>query len=296
MEKSRLLFSMRPKQWHNRFVTNKKQLDDCIAFQIAARSSHLIRCNGSSDVPGIQPGSAIHVKGRNVYNNNDELFGDFTIVSVQHICDGQGHYNNEFVAAPASVKAPPVQPFAEPRCETQSALVTDNYDPRGLGRIRVRFHWMKENEKSPWLRVTTPHAGNGKGFFAIPEIGEEVIVAFEGDHPARPYVIGSVYHGKAPSHFSTEQNDLKVFQSRSGNKILLDDSAGSVLIEDKDGNLLKLDGAGAVQVTSKERVVFRCGDATIEMKKDGTICLNGKEVAIKGESLVDVKGRMITLN
>jgi len=77
---------------------------------------------------------------------------------------------------PASVKAPPVQSFVEPCCETQSALVTDNYDSRGLGRIRVKFHWMNGNEKSPWLRVTTPHAGDGKGLFVMPEIGEEVIV------------------------------------------------------------------------------------------------------------------------
>jgi type VI secretion system secreted protein VgrG len=296
MEKSKLLFSMQPKQWHNRHVTNKKQLDDYIALQTATRSSHMVRCNGSSDVPWIQPGSPIHVKSRNVYNNNDELYGDFTIISVQHVCDGQGHYNNEFVAVPASVKAPPVQPFAEPRCESQSALVTDNYDPKGMGRVRVRFHWMNENEKTPWLRVTTPHAGSGRGLFVMPEIDEEVIVAFEGDHPAKPYIVGSVYHGKAKCNFSTEQNDLKVFQSRSGNKILLDDNAGSILIEDKVGNRLKLDGAGAVQVTANKSVVLRCGNATIEMKKDGTICLNGENVAIKGKSLVKVRGKLIKLN
>lgn len=296
MEKSRLLFSMQPKQWHNRYVTNKKQLDDCMALQAAARSSHMVRCHGSSDVPGIHPGGAIHVKSRNVYNNHDELYGDFTIISVQHVCDGQGHYNNDFMAVPATVKAPPVQPFAEPRCESQSALVTDNHDHKGLGRIRVKFHWMNEHEKTPWLRVITPHAGSGKGLFVMPEIGEEVIVAFEGDHPARPYIIGSVYHGKAKCDFSTEGNNLKVFQSRSGNKIELDDQAGSILIQDKDGNRLILDGAGAVQVNSKEKVVLRCGDATIEMKKDGTICLNGKEVKITGKRLVDIRGRMIRLN
>jgi Rhs element Vgr protein len=296
MEKSQLLFSLQPKQWHNRYVTNKKQLDDSIAIQATARSSNMVRCNGSSDVPGIQPGGMIHVKGKNVYNNNDELYGAFTIISIQHVCDGQGHYNNQFVAVPATVKAPPVQPFIEPRCESQSALVTDNYDPKGLGRIRVRFHWMNGNERTPWLRVTTPHAGSGKGLFVMPEIDEEVIVAFEGDNPVKPYVIGSVYHGKAKCNFSTEQNDLKVFQSRSGNKILLDDKAGSILIEDKDGNHLKLDGAGAVQITSKESVVLRCGNATIELKKNGKICLNGKEVAITAKTLVEVRGRKITLN
>lgn len=296
LEKSRLLYTALPKQWHNQFITNKKQLTDFIRRQAAWRNSHMIRCNGSSDLPGIQPGVIIHVQGKNMYTANQELFGDFIIVSVQHACNGRGHYSNDFVAVPSSVEVPPVTHFPEPRCETQSALVTDNYDSRGLGRVRVRFHWMNGNEKSPWLRVATPHAGNGKGWFSMPEIGEEVLVGFEGDHPAKPYVIGSVYHGNATCAFSTEENDVKIFQSRSGNKILLDDGAGSVLIEDQDGNRLKLDGTGAVQVISRDRIVLSCGEATIEMKKDGVICLNAKKIAVTGNDLVTIQGNLIKLN
>ncbi len=98
--------------------------------------------------------------------------------------------------------------------EAQSAIVTDNHDPKGLGRIRVKFHWMTDGEKSPWLRVTSLYGGDGKGMFFIPEIGEEVMVGFEGNSPTKPYIIGTVYNGKAKTNFSNQDNDVKVLQTK----------------------------------------------------------------------------------
>jgi type VI secretion system secreted protein VgrG len=295
IEKSRLLYPAVP-QWHNRVLTGKKQLDDLVAIQTALQEARTVYCNGCSDVPSLQPGSYICVKGYNVYNNQDEVYGDFIVFSVTHTCEGQGHYRNEFMAVPASVKVPPVPFIAEPRCDTQSAIVTDNHDIQGMGRIRVRFHWMKDNEKSPWLRVASTHAGHGKGFFALPEIGEEVIVSFEGDHPGKPYVVGCVYNGRSTCSFANATNDIKVFQSRSGNKIELDDRAGSVLIKDKHGNCMKLDGAGTVQVSANDTLVLRCGRAIIELDKDGTITMNGKEISMSANGEVRVQGEKIRLN
>jgi uncharacterized protein involved in type VI secretion and phage assembly len=161
----------------------------------------MVRINGNSSHPGVQVGATISVEGKNVFSQADEAFGEYTVISVSHSCDGQGNYSNDFIAIPSSVKVPPETNCPESYCETQSAMVTDNHDDKGLGRIRVKFHWMEGSEKSPWLRVTTPHAGEGKGMFIMPEVGEEVIVGFEGDSPTKPYIIGAVYHGKAKNSF-----------------------------------------------------------------------------------------------
>jgi uncharacterized protein involved in type VI secretion and phage assembly len=147
-----------------------------------------------------------------------------------------------------------------PHCETQSALVTDNHDPKGLGRIRVKFHWMDGTEKTPWIRVTSPHGGSGKGMFFMPEIGEEVIVGFEGDSPTKPYIIGAVYHGKANTTFSNAGNDVKALQTRSGTKLIMNDKDGSVLVEDKDGNSVLLDGAGNITVKANKTVTIDATD------------------------------------
>jgi Rhs element Vgr protein len=278
LNKSQQFYGMQPKQWHNNFLTNKKQLDDFINARAAMQSSNMVRFNGSSDHPGMQLGGSVNIQGTNVFSQSNEMFGDYTLIGVSHYCDGQGNYSNDFVAIPASVKMPPVTQYAEPHCETQSALVTDNHDQKGLGRVRVKFHWMGDGEKSPWLRVTSPHGGNGKGMFFIPEVGEEVIVGFEGDSPIKPYVIGTVYHGQAKTDFSNEQNDVKALQTRSGNLIVMNDKEGSVHVADAKGNDMMIDGSGNVKITASESITLTCGDAKIEMKKDGTINITGKQI------------------
>ena len=112
-----------------------------------------------------------------------------------------------------------------------------------------------------------------------------MIVGFEGDSPAKPYVIGSVYHGKAKNSFANGGNDVKTFQSRSGNKMVLDDKAGSVFVEDKDGNSMKMDGAGKIDVVSNQTITLTCGEASVEMKKDGSITISGKEISINGKTI-----------
>jgi type VI secretion system secreted protein VgrG len=303
-EKSTALYTMQPKQYHNHFLRDKKQLDDLVNIQAAMQNSDVIRFNGVSDMPGMQPGAMITVKGRNMYDQQRELYGDFTIVSIDHFCDGQGNYTNHFTAVPASLKFPPVTPFAEPRCETQSALVVENNDVKGLGRVRVKFHWMTNEERTPWLRMTMPHAGDGKGIFIMPEIGEEVIVAFEGDNSAKPYVIGTVFHGKAKAAFASSNNHIKAIQTRSGNKIVMNDQEGSIQVEDKDGNHVKMDGSGNIKVISNNSMTFECGESKIEIRKDGVISITGKTIdisssgntAINANATVAVKGSLITLN
>ena len=283
LQKSEQFYATKPKQWHNHFLTNKKQLEDHVNTRAAMQGSNMVRFNGSSGHPGIQVGGSISVQGKNVYSNSDEALGDYTVIAVNHSCDGQGNYSNDFVAIPASIKMPPVTAYEEPRSETQSALVTDNHDPKGLGRIRVKFHWMGGSEKTPWLRVTSPHGGKGKGMFFIPETGEEVIVGFEGDSPTKPYIIGTVYHGKANTTYSNSDNDVKAIQTRSGNKIVMNDKEGSVFIEDKNSNSVKIDGAGNINVISNKSIVLTCGDSKIEMKKDGTIEITGKKITINAK-------------
>jgi type VI secretion system secreted protein VgrG len=246
----------------------------------------------------------LSIRNNNNLHSSEQYNGEFTITSITHHCGSMGSYYNTFTAVPATIKVPPVIPPVEPRCETQSALVVENHDYKGLGRIRVKFHWMNGLERTPWLRVATPHAGNGKGMFIIPEVGEEVIVGFEGDSAAKPYVIGAVFHGKAKSDFGNSGNDIKAIQTRSGNKIVMNDQEGSVQVEDKEGNFLKIDGTGNVKVVSNKSMSFECGHSKIEMNQDGTINITGAKIVttatetarINASTKVEVKGALITLN
>lgn len=294
LQASKTVYGSQPKAWNNQFLTNKKQQDDVVNIRMAMRSSSHVRFNGNSGHPGVALGGQVDVQGQNAFNSSSEVYGEFTVINVNHYVDSQGNYSNDFVAIPASIKMPPVTPLPEPHCETQSAIVTDNNDPRGLGRVRVKYHWMNGSEKSPWMRVTTPHAGGGKGMYFIPEVDEEIISGFEGDSATKPYIIGAVYHSKANNAFGNAGNDVKALQSRSGNKVILNDKDGSVFVEDKDGNNVLIDGKGNINVFSKETMTFTAGEAglsVITMKKDGTIDINGKNITIVGtESVTTASG------
>ena len=290
------MYTSNPKQWGNYYITNKKQLDDVVNIQAAMRSAQHVRFNGSSGHPSVALGGSISVNGQNIYSAAEEGFGDYTVVSVNHYTDGQGNYNNDFVAIPASINVPPTNIIADPICETQSAMVTDNHDERGLGRIRVKFHWMNGAEKTPWIRVTSPHGGGGKGMHFIPEVGEEVIIGFEGDSPFNPYVIGTVYHGKANASYSDAGNDVKALQTRSGNKLVMNDKDGSVNLTDKGGADMLFDGAGnanmhakkVITINGEEQISLICGEASITLFKDGTIVINGKEIFTDGKTSVNM--------
>jgi uncharacterized protein involved in type VI secretion and phage assembly len=289
LQASNTVYATQPKLWNNQFVSNKKQLDDAINIRAAMQSSNAVRFNGNSGHPGVKLGNTISVQGNNVYSNSGENYGDHTVVSVNHYFDGQGNYTNEFTAVPATIKVPPVSSRNVPHIETQSAMVTDNHDPKGLGRVRVKLHWMNGAEKTPWIRVTSPHGGGGKGMFFIPEVGEEVILGFEGDSPTKPYVIGTVYHGKASNSFGNGGNDVKALQTRSGTKMLLNDKDGSVFVEDKDGNSMKMDGAGNIFFKSNKTVTIEATDEIKLLTKLVSIGTTEREA-----NLIDMRSKNFT--
>jgi uncharacterized protein involved in type VI secretion and phage assembly len=284
LQASNNVYATQPKIWNNQFVSNKKQLDDAVNIRTAMQSSNTVRFSGSSSHPGVKLGGTINVQGQNMYSLSGENYGEYTILSVSHYFDGNGNYNNEFSAVPSSIKVPPVRVANMPHSETQSALVTDNHDPKGLGRVRVKMHWMNGAEKTPWIRVTSPHGGGGKGMFFIPEIGEEVIIGFEGDSPVKPYVIGTVYHGKASNTYSNGGNDVKALQTRSGNKVIMNDADGSVFVEDKDGNSMLIDGAGNITIKSNNTVTI---DATNE------ITFKTKKITMLAENEIDMQSKVL---
>ncbi|MGJ7031968.1 type VI secretion system Vgr family protein [Niabella hirudinis] len=268
---SKTVYGTLPKQWNNKFLTNKKQQDDVANLKSAVESSKLVQFKGQSGHPGVALGTRIEVSGNNVFTMGPEGYGEYLVTAVNHRVDARGNYENDFTAVPSSIKVPPVTVPGDPVCETQSAIVTDNNDYNGLGRVRVKFHWMNGSEKTPWIRVTSPHGGGDKGHFFIPEIGEEVIIGFESESPTKPYVIGTVYHGNAHSNFSNAQNDLKVIRTRSGHTIEFSDAgAGThIIIKDPGGNEIYLDTTGKnITITAPETMTFNAKNININAEQN----------------------------
>jgi type VI secretion system secreted protein VgrG len=313
--KSTAFFTTAPKSYEHEYISTKNELDQKVSLQAASQSSNMLRFTGSSTKFDVQLGNDV-----NISHNN----GSYKIIEVTHSCDGQGNYYNDFTAIPASIMIPPVTAYAEPACETQMAVVTKNHDKGNMGRVQVRFHWMNSNENTPWLRVSSMHGGKGKGMHFTPEVGEEVIVGFENGNPTKPFVMGTIYTGGSTTSFGNSGNDVKALQTRSGNKLVLNDSEGSVLLTDKGGADMKFDGAGNVvkntnknhtnntgdvhtinvgkgsesvlkmdkggniEITAKTNLKITVGNTSFEMKSDGTIIAGGKIIAIGASEAIAI--------
>lgn len=104
-------------------------------------------------------------------------------------------------------------------------MVTDNKDPDGLGRVKVKYPWQGVENQSDWAWIASLYAGNGRGAVFIPEIGDEVLVAFDQGAIDRPVVIGGLWNrkDKPPETNSDGRNNTKMIRSRSGHKIVFSD-------------------------------------------------------------------------
>ena len=79
------------------------------------------------------------------------------------------------------------------------ALVVDIADPDGQGRVKVTLPWSPDaggSRYEAWARLATLMAGNNRGSWFIPDVDDEVLVAFEGGDPRRPYVVGGLWNGR----------------------------------------------------------------------------------------------------
>ena len=214
----------------------------------------LMQVRGKSRNPHLRIGGFIKLK-----DINDKPMESYRIIDIKHHQSGYD-YENEFIAIPDVYIAYYYDEQALPRAEQQVARVTDNNDPKGLGRVRVQFIWQEKHQtKTPWIRVVQPHAGGGKGFYFIPEIGEEVWVDFEDQNAERPFVVGSNYNGKEYSPFHNTNNDIKAIQTRSGHKLVFTEDE-SILLSDKNGNTLRFDTQGKnIEISAPESISLCAG-------------------------------------
>jgi uncharacterized protein involved in type VI secretion and phage assembly len=177
-------------------------------------------------------------------------------------------------------------------------VVTNNKDEEGLGRVKVKFPWLSEQDESYWARVVTPMAGKDRGMYFLPEKDDEVLVAFEHGMIEFPYIIGALWNGqdKPPESNNDGKNNKRVIKSRSGHQIILDDTENNeqIIIRDKTGkNEIIIDSKNhAITVrVEKDMVVEVMGKVNIN-NPDGELVIETKKMILKGELEVEKNSRL----
>ncbi len=167
-------------------------------------------------------------------------------------------------------------------------LVTNLVDPENRGRVKVEYP--RSGEESDWARLVSPMAGKQRGLFLRPEVGDEVLVAFELGDPREAYVLGGVWSETDPppaDDGKAEENNWRFLRSRSGHLVKLDDTEGSEVIEivDKDGERkVIIDSAG-----QKIQVICDSGDVEVTAGA-GTVKVEAQNVEVEAQN-VEVKAQ-----
>ena len=216
-----------------------------------------ILARGVSRNVRLKPGEKVRIEG-----SNFTAEGDYGLVSVIHHYDQSNGYRNEFTATVWMDYSGAEQPRPKRMTGVVSARVVKHNDPRSMGRVQIKYDWMDESMTS-WARMTTPSAGGGRGFMFMPEIGDEVLVAFEHGDPERPYIVGALWNGvdTAPRQGFWEEegtesagsngiqvardvarNDIKRIVTKSGHRIQMVDVKGreSIVISTPGGQVIQL--------------------------------------------------------
>ncbi|MEI3791326.1 MULTISPECIES: type VI secretion system Vgr family protein [unclassified Chryseobacterium] len=248
-----------------------------------SKASEVFITSGSTTVPFLYPGCTADIEMRKTDTNDTSYFTKLMIVEVTHEVNARGYYDGNFEAIAADTGFIPRPEFETPKAEPQFAKVISNIDPLNQGRVKVQFDWQGGPDTTEFVRVMTPDAGSSdkvsknRGFMAVPEVGDQVIVNFVHQHPDRPFVMGGMFHGGIGGGGGTG-NNIKSLSSRSGNKLELNDGEGSVFLTDQGGANMKFDGAGNAQTNANNNKTVNVGNNnTVNAGSTSSINVGGKD-------------------
>ena len=174
-------------------------------------------------------------------------------------------------------------------------IVTNNHDPENLHRVKVRFPWLDELAESHWARVASPMAGKGRGAYFLPEVDDEVLIAFEHGSIDFPYVVGALWNGKdePPESNSDGLNEHRTIRSRSGHVLRFVDKDGSESIEiiDKSGKntIVVSSRDDTITIESHSDITITSRSGKLKMSAAGIEMTSQTDVKIKAGSTMDVQ-------
>jgi uncharacterized protein involved in type VI secretion and phage assembly len=153
-------------------------------------------------------------------------------------------------------------------------VVTNSADLLGLGRVQVRLPWMPGYE--PWARLATPSAGRGRGIYAIPQTGDEVVLAFHQGDVNEPIVIGSLWNNvdRPPFGTLTDPEDKRAIRTPAGHRLVFSDLEQSITVTHAGGHTVTV-SAGSIELETSEStaklMLSASGAITIEANTDLTL-------------------------
>jgi uncharacterized protein involved in type VI secretion and phage assembly len=208
------------------------------------------------------------------------------------------------------------QRTAQPVYGVTLGVVTDINDTKNLGRVKLRFPWLSNRVESAWARIAAPWGGQRRGSYLLPEVDDEVLVAFRHGDLAYPYVLGFVWSEKDPPPEETPLRNRRELRSKRGNLLVFDDTKGkeSLTMRSPNGFQVTVDeGARQVRISDstdqleiavtagKEgqagriSITAKTGDIRIGAQA-GKVSVEGQSVDVKATGQLLLKGATVQIN
>lgn len=194
-------------------------------------------------------------------------------------------------------------------------IVTDNQDPEGLGRVRVRFPWLADDSESTWSRIASFMAGAERGAVFLPEVDDEVLVAFEQGDINYPFIIGALWNTQdtPPEANADGSNNIRMIRSRSGHEVVFndDDSGGAsleirtsaghqIILDDATGQekiqILDKSGNNSIEFDSTQNSINIESMATLKLKSQSIEIEAGASLKISASGILEINGSLVKIN
>ncbi len=271
----------------------------------------------------ILPGKQLRIGGVGT-----RFSGDYYVTSTTHHYTNHEGYSTSFVVGgrrtatlAESVDAGSALVSPAGFHGVSTAVVTNVEDPDDLMRVKVKFPWLDDQLESDWVRIASPDAGPDRGIQFLPEINDEVLVAFEHGDVNRPYIIGSLWNGKSKppkgnkAVFKSGKVNERIIQSRTGHVVILDDTPGEekIIIRDKSkkneiiidskssamnikiGKDINIEAGGKINIQStRGDVAISCNNFSVSAKQKCEITAN-TQMTLEAKAQMSVKGAQTTV-
>lgn len=302
-----------------------------IATSLAAQlASVFVEGEGTAQgTPGLMAGAQVRIEGV-----GKTFSGVYALTSVRHRYRARTGYRTDFSICGRANRTllglthPPHRPGWRRRVAV--GVVSNATDPDKLGRVRVRHPSLGEDHKGWWARVVAPGSGAGRGFFSLPQVDDEVLVVFEHEDDQHPYVLGSVFNGKAapgavvqpdgaftlatPRHVTIDAAKKAEITTRETFTLT---ATGTALLTTKPSNAggtnagagngnresaeqkppgdIQLDAKGALSLSSDASATLSAGKAVTVSAKDGLTVSGGTKAQIGADGSIEISGASISI-
>ena len=301
-------------------VASQAEADLLAAARLDEMSGAFVQAEGVAwGRPDVKAGRMVKLEAL-----GDRFSGTYLVTSATHVYGNEGHRTTFTVSGSRSgLLSEQLRPRSPDRWPgVVTAVVTNTDDPNDWGRVKIKFPWMSEEAESDWARVVGLGAGPEAGFFAMPDVDDEVLVAFAHGDFSQPFVLGGVWNGvnalppEGKAAASGEKPKVRTWHSRSGHwmamydnadnkteivtagghSVVLDDANRKVTISSSGGLKVEMDdNGGKIRIESSSEVEVK-SSGNMKLEASGNLDLKAAQLNLEGTARASLKAPTVSVD